>query len=140
MTGVEETIAPAASVALATNVITLPAAAFAFADTEKVPPTVWRDPEMLAGATTVAGPVAESDNWVIGAPAVFHALATALSEAPPWSVARLSGNVIATWIAVTAIGADVTLLAVSEVPALASRPVALLVRVKGPSDCATNGM
>src|SRR5438105_14162199 len=92
LTGVDETIAPAASVALATNVMTLPAAAFAFADTEKVPPTVWRDPEMLAGATTGAGPGAESDKWASGPPALVPALATALSQPPPWSGARSSGN------------------------------------------------
>ena len=140
VTGVEDTLAPAASVALATKVMMLPAAAFAFAVTEKVPPTVWRDPEMLAGAATVAGPAAESDNWVIVAPAVFHALATAWSEPPACSVARLSGEVIATSLAVMLIGAEVTLLAVSEVPALTSRPVAPLLSVKDPSDFATKGM
>jgi hypothetical protein len=83
ITGAEDTIAPAASVALATSVIVPPATAPAFADTAKDPETVGRDPEMLAGAATVPGPVAESESCVIGAPAVFHAVATALSEPPP---------------------------------------------------------
>src|SRR6267142_857051 len=112
-TGSEETIAPAASVALATRVMVLPAAAPEFADTEKLDPTVGRVPEMLAGAATVPGPVAESESWVIAAPAVFHALATAVRDPPPCSVAGLSGAVIATWPAVS---------------------------VKVPSDCAVKAM
>ena len=49
-TGAEETIAPAASVALATSVMVAPAAAPAFADTAKVDETVGRVPETLDGA------------------------------------------------------------------------------------------
>src|SRR5258708_35050749 len=70
----------------------LPAAVPAFADTEKLDPTVGRVPEMLAGAATAPGPVAESESCVIAAPAVFHALATAVSELPACRVARLSGG------------------------------------------------
>src|SRR5712664_4852879 len=99
-TGLEETIAPAASVALATSEMVLPAAAPAFADTEKLDPTVGRVPEMLAGAATVPGPVAERESWVIAAPAVFHALDTEVRDPPPCSVAVLSGEVIATRTAV----------------------------------------
>src|SRR5712664_1013079 len=139
-TGAEETIAPAASVALATSVMVLPAAAPAFADTEKLDPTVGRVPEMLAGAATAPGPVAESESCVIAAPAVFHALATAVSELPACSVARLSGEVIATWTAVMLIAAEVTAAALRAVPALASVPVAPAVRVKVPSDCAVKAM
>ncbi len=139
-TGAEETIAPAASVALATSVMVLPAAVPAFADTEKLDPTVGRVPEMLAGAATAPGPVAESESCVIAAPAVFHALATAVSELPACSVARLSGEVIATWTAVMLIAAEVTAAALRAVPALASVPVAPVVSVKVPSDCAVKAM
>jgi hypothetical protein len=58
VTGVEETCAPAASVALATSVMVLPAAAPEFAETVKVAPMVGRDPETLEGAATLAGQVA----------------------------------------------------------------------------------
>src|SRR6267143_334019 len=115
-TGLEEKIAPAASVALATSVMVLPAAA------------------------TVPGPVAERESWVIAAPAVFHALATAVRDPPPCSVAVLSGEVIATWTAVMLIAAEVTAAALIAVPALASVPVAPVVRVKVPSDCAVKAM
>src|SRR3981189_2702161 len=139
-TGSEETMAQAASVALATRVRVMPAAAPAFADTEKLDPTVGRVPEMLSGAATVPGPVAESDSWVAAAPAVFHALATAVRDRPPCSVARLSGEVIATWTAVMLIAAEGTAAALMTVPALASVPVAPAVRVKVPSDCAVKAM
>src|SRR6266850_285543 len=121
-TGAEETIAPAASVALATSVMVLPAAAPAFAATEKLDPTVGRVPEMLAGAATVPGPVAESESWVIAAPAV--------RDPPPCSVAGLSGEVIATWTAVMLIADEVRAAALMTVPALASVPVAPAVSVK----------
>src|ERR1700694_3691894 len=114
-TGAEETIAPAASVALATSVMVAPAAAPAFADTAKVDETVGRVPETLDGAAIEPGPVAAIESCVIAAPAVFQALATAVSEPPPCSVARLSGNVIATWTAVTLIAAEVTAAAVRAV-------------------------
>src|SRR5712692_4533253 len=51
VTGAEETGTPVkASVALATRVMVLPTAAPVFAETEKVEPTVGRDPETLEGA------------------------------------------------------------------------------------------
>ncbi len=141
VTGAEETGTPVkASVALATRVMVLPAAAPAFAETENVEPSVGREPETLEGAAMVPDPVAESESCVTTAPAVFQALATAVSDPPPCSVARLSGKVMATCRAVMLMGAEVTLAALTAVPALASLPVAPVVKVKGPSDCAVKGM
>src|SRR5713226_5348894 len=97
VTGAEKTGTPVrASVALATRVMVLPAAAPAFAETEKVAPSVGLVPETLEGAAMVPDPVAESESWVTAAPVVFEALATAVSDPPPCSVAPLPGNVMAT--------------------------------------------
>src|SRR5258708_29625563 len=111
----------------------LPAAVPAFADTEKLDPTVGRVPEMLAGAATAPGPVAESESCVIAAPAVFHALATAVSELPACSVARLSGGGIATRTAGMLIAARGTAAAPGAGPALSPVPGAPVVTVKRPS-------
>jgi len=137
--GFRGTIAPAASVALATSVMVLPAAAPEFADTEKLDPTVGRVPEMLAGAAIVPGPwprATAGDRRARGVPRAGHGGegSAALQRR------ELSGEVIATWTAVMLIAAEVTAAALMVVPALASVPVAPAVRVKVPSVCAVKAM
>jgi hypothetical protein len=137
--GAEETVAPKASVAEATSVMVLPCAAAAAAVTVKLLPTVVREPETLAGTATLPDPVAERLSCVTLVPAVFHPLATAVSDCPGCKVAPAGGAVMATWVAVMRMADDDTVGALMAVPELPSVPVAPLLAVKAPSDKAENG-
>ena len=95
-----------------------------------------RVPEVLAGAAMLPAPVAESESWLTAAPAVFHALATAVSDLPACSVAPAPGKVIATCSAVRTMAGEEAAAAETAVPALASVPAAPALAVKLPSDCA----
>jgi len=137
--GAEETIAPSESTAVATSVMVLPATAPELAETMKVPPTVFREPEIVAGAPTLPGPEAARVSCVMFRPPEFHPLATAVSDPPGCSVAPAEGAVMATRVAVMMIAEDETAAALSAVPELPSLPDAPLVAVKLPGDTGEKG-
>src|SRR5229473_53439 len=79
VTGAEETGTPVrASVALATRVMVLPAAAPAVAETEKVEPTVGRDPETLEGEAVTEATVRVAGFCTVAGPAVAAGGVTAV--------------------------------------------------------------
>src|SRR2546428_312928 len=83
-------------------------------------------------------PVAEGKTWVMFDPPLFHPLATAVSDAPAWSVAALPGEVMATRDAVMAMAGENAEAELTARPALASVPDAADAAMKLPCDCAVN--